>query len=675
MEDSQSDSQFDLDKDVKRHRSAHIPAGSDALNKIFPKDKSTIDNTNPNHKTNNDLFRIKSSSIFAYQEFDRFSSFCDNEEKLNDEVKNNQSEGNNKDEYNNCSTSFSVEINEESQHSANCLKRKSAIDVLPNLSQYLQFQNQVLEGGPNFDNTNGGTGVNFDEFVNNYINSDNRRRNTQKINRNYFNAFFDEKKNNQKNNQEQINNFENRKKSNSLIFFKGYNNYNNRMNLFNNNFCMNQPFNGNNIEDMKDKNEIVNNEIKNNNEQNDFYINMNEYNEVVRKKSNSLAVKANTMLGPAFQINFPYQQNNKYFPINSNNMPKSNKYNDLYLNKKSNIYSLCQDQSNCRNLQDQLEKNKNDVHYIKNFLDQIKPNLISIMTHQFGNYVIQKLLEILIYQENKALFTEIISLLDQNNSLYSISINNYGTRVIQKTLEKLIESGYTKIETEEINNCLKNLLSKHLYDLCKDKNGNHVYQKLLKVFSGEKEEINNFLYDYLADIAIDVALLQQGATIFSTAIELGSYNQKEKLCLKIIPNLDKLINNKYGNYSVQAFIKKLKNENKLIEPIYSYISKNIVDLSKQKFSSNVIDAFIMKEDEFSKLLINDIIKNNQIKDIIKDQYGNYVIQKAMSISDTETLNKIIEQIKPIIPELMLSNFGKKVVNKLMQQYSVVFQND
>ena len=675
MEDSQSDSQFDLDKDVKRHRSAHIPAGSDALNKIFPKDKSTIDNANLNHKTNNDLFRIKSSSIFAYQEIDRFSSFCDNEEKLNDEVKNNQSEGNNKDEYNNCSTSFSVEINEESQHSANCLKRKSAIDVLPNLTQYLQFQNQVLEGGPNFENTNGGTGVNFDEFVNNYINSDNRRRNTQKINRNYFNAFFNEKKNNQKNNQEQINNFENRKKSNSLIFFKGYNNYNNRMNLFNNNFCMNQPFNGNNIEDMKDKNEIVNNEIKNNNEQNDFYINMNEYNEVVRKKSNSLAVKANTMFGPAFQINFPYQQNNKYFPINSNNMPKSNKYNDLYLNKKSNIYSLCQDQSNCRNLQDQLEKNKNDVHYIKNFLDQIKPNLISIMTHQFGNYVIQKLLEILIYQENKALFTEIISLLDQNNSLYSISINNYGTRVIQKTLEKLIESGYTKIETEEINNCLKNLLSKHLYDLCKDKNGNHVYQKLLKVFSGEKEEINNFLYDYLADIAIDVALLQQGATIFSTAIELGSYNQKEKLCLKIIPNLDKLINNKYGNYSVQAFIKKLKNENKLIEPIYSYISKNIVDLSKQKFSSNVIDAFIMKEDEFSKLLINDIIKNNQIKDIIKDQYGNYVIQKAMSISDTETLNKIIEQIKPIIPELMLSNFGKKVVNKLMQQYSVVFQND
>ena len=79
----------------------------------------------------------------------------------------------------------------------------------------------------------------------------------------------------------------------------------------------------------------------------------------------------------------------------------------------------------------------------------------------------------------------------------------------------------------------------------------------------------------------------------------------------------------------------------------------------------------MKKDDFSKQIINDIIKNNQIKDMIKDQYSNYVIQKAMSISDSETLNKIIEQIKPIIPELLENNLGKKIVNKLMQQYNIV----
>ena len=673
MENSQQPYQFDLDKEIKRHKSVHIPAGSEALNKIYPLYNSDKNNISPNSKPNNDFFKIKSSSIFAYQEIDRFSSFCDNEEQINNEEKNFHSEGtNNKDEYNNCSTSLSVEKNEDNRN----IRTKSAIEVMPNISQYLNFQNPFFEVNQNLENTCKGNGVNFDEFMNNQLNAESKRRNTQKLNRNYFNAYFNEKFN-KKNNQEQINNFESRKKSNSLIYPKGFNNQYNNMNHYNNNFVMNKNYNGNKVEEIEDNNEMsMEKDLNKNNinEQNDFFININEFNGLVRKKSNSFAVKANTMFGQANQINFNFQQNNKFYPSNSKNISKSNKYlnnNDIYLNKKSNLYLICQDQSNCRNIQEQLELNKNDINYITNFLEQIKPHLISIMTHQFGNYVIQKLLEILIYQENKALFTAIISLLDQNNSLYAISINNYGTRVIQKTLEKLLESGYNKVETTEINNCLKHLISEHLYDLCKDKNGNHVYQKLLKVFYREKEENNNFLYVYLADIAVDVALLQQGATIFSTALNLGSYNQKEKICAKITQSLDKLINNKYGNYSVQAIINALKDEKKLIEPIYIYISNNIVNLSNQKYSSNVVDTFIMKKDQFSKQIINDIIKNNQIKDMIKDQFGNYVIQKAMSISDSDTLNKIIEQIKPIIPELLLSNLGKKIVNKLKQQYNVV----
>ena len=67
-----------------------------------------------------------------------------------------------------------------------------------------------------------------------------------------------------------------------------------------------------------------------------------------------------------------------------------------------------------------------------------------------------------------------------------------------------------------------------------------------------------------------------------------------------------------------------------------------------------------------------MIKNNQITEIIKDQFGNYVIQKAMSISDQETLDKIIDLIRPIIPDLLLSTLGKKVLNKISQQYNVNF---
>lgn len=675
MKNSQSN-QFDLDKEVKLNKNIYIPSNSNSLTKLINQEKDTI-NITPNKKQNEDLFKIESNSIFAYQELDMFSSFCDNEDKNN--IRNYETNAN-KDGINNCNTPFSIEINKDNCYSNNfnMNKRNSDNEVLPNFSQYLNYQNQVLNGFQNFENGgNIGTGSNnipFDEFVNNQINIDNRRRNTEKLNRNFINSIFEQNINQtQINNQEQFNNFEN---------FENRNKSNSEVNQFDNNFFIYPPFNGNNnVIDIRNINYVKNISKENRlnlNEQSDYLLPKQEYKDFSRKKSNSLGLKNNnTIFEKNNPINFPYKQNNNkstFFPAYNKNNPKNHKHsshnNDLYMQKKSNIFFICQDQSNCRNLQDRLEQNKNDVLFIQNFFEQIKPNLINLITHQFGNYVIQKFLEILIYQENKILFTEVISALYQNNSLYEISINNYGTRVIQKTLEKLIEIGYAKIETVTINNCIKNLISEHLYDLCRDKNGNHVYQKLLKVFHSEKEETNNFLYDYLADIAVDVALLQQGATIFATAISLGSYNQKEKICSKVIKSLDKLIINKYGNYSVQAIINSLKNENSIIEPIYLYITSNIVELSKNKFSSNVVDTFIMKKDFFSKLLINDMIKNNQITDIIKDQYGNYVIQKAMSISDEETLNKIIEQIKPIIPELLLSSHGKKVINKISQQYNV-----
>ena len=102
------------------------------------------------------------------------------------------------------------------------------------------------------------------------------------------------------------------------------------------------------------------------------------------------------------------------------------------------------------------------------------------------------------------------------------------------------------------------------------------------------------------------------------------------------------------------------------------IYNNILELSKEKFSSNVIDKFIIKDYEKSNKLIKSIIKKNIIKDIIVDQYGNYVVQKALIISEKDVCSKIIEQIKPIIGELQKTNIGKKIYEKLSQNYKEYF---
>ena len=123
---------------------------------------------------------------------------------------------------------------------------------------------------------------------------------------------------------------------------------------------------------------------------------------------------------------------------------------------------------------------------------------------------------------------------------------------------------------------------------------------------------------------------------------------------------------KYGNYTVRTVF-KLYNE-KVNEKLFKYIDDNIFRLSKAKFSSNVIDKCILKNSEKSHKLIDNMIKKNIIKDMIVDKFGNYVVQKAMSISDRNTCEKIAEQIKTKLGELQKTNIGKKLYEKSIQNH-------
>jgi hypothetical protein len=353
-------------------------------------------------------------------------------------------------------------------------------------------------------------------------------------------------------------------------------------------------------------------------------------------------------------------------PLNSNfKIIGTEKHFDKGKIKEEDPNYFLKDQLYCRQIQNKLEKNVNNIKYTEEFYEIIKPYLIEIIEHQFGNYVIQKFFDILLAQGNKVIFEDIFVEID--DKLFSLCVHNYGTRVIQKTLQKLDKGNYSKIETEKLNSIFKSLIEKHLYQLCCDKNGNHVYQKLLRVFPKER---NQFLYDSLIKISISVSIIQQGATLLQTAFDFSTQEQQEKLCNVIIEKIGDLINDKYGNYTIQTIFKLYNDE--INDKIYDYIDKNILKLSKEKFSSNVIDKCIIKDYNKSNKLIESIIHKNIIKDIIVDQYGNYVVQKALNISDKDICIKIMSQIKPILGELQKTNIGKKVYDKLNQNYKEYF---
>ena len=383
--------------------------------------------------------------------------------------------------------------------------------------------------------------------------------------------------------------------------------------------------------------------------------------------NNNIYLQNNNMI-PNFICNNPYmgKRNSQMLPINKLNINNFLQVISEQTNHNEKALKYYEEKSNCKQMEDNLEANKNNKIYFINFYNEIKFSIVHIINHQYGNYLMQKFFEILLYQENIQIFNEIFNIIREH--LFEISIDNYGTRVIQKLLEMLQDVTYN-YQTFEFIYALKYLVNNYLYELCNDKNGNHVFLKILKIIPKEK---NGFLYNKLIEIIIDVSLLQQGVTILQTALEYATLEQKEAICNRIIENISKLINDKYGNYTIQTII--LLNEEKLNVKIFKYITENVLELSKQKFSSNVIDKFIITNNNFSKKLISDILNKNLIKELIFDKYGNYVIQKAIHVSenDTEIFNEISKQIKPLINELKNNQIGKKIYDKIVKHYGDSF---
>ena len=218
------------------------------------------------------------------------------------------------------------------------------------------------------------------------------------------------------------------------------------------------------------------------------------------------------------------------------------------------------------------------------------------MNDPFGNYLIQKMIEKL----NPENLKDIIRIV--NNNFLLLAKNPQGTRVIQKLFEFCSCEEFTD-----------KMLS-HTLDLLKDNNGYHIVLKFTSNCQ-RSEEIGEIIEKYILDIAknkFGCCAIQKFLQIFPN----------ERIIKKIIQNTSDLIVNIYGNYVIQ-FIISMNNQGFNFEIVEKF-KDNICYLSKQKFSSNVIErCFDHCKDSVKNILINYICEEKIVEELLMDMYGNY----------------------------------------------------
>ena len=189
-----------------------------------------------------------------------------------------------------------------------------------------------------------------------------------------------------------------------------------------------------------------------------------------------------------------------------------------------------------------------------------------------------------------------------------------------------------------------------------------MFEKILSSFNYEKYliHISNFILDnfvFLVQNSNGLCIVKKEIIIEYKRKNGNNFKRLKKL---LIENSLILIENPFGNYALQIAVDNWELED--LKEIISSIKGKYLILSIQKYSSNVIERFINKSEEFLYNYIMEISKDDKsIGLLMKNNYGNYVIQTALKASKN---NKNIQNILiNIINKNLLFLNDKKLINK------------
>lgn len=157
---------------------------------------------------------------------------------------------------------------------------------------------------------------------------------------------------------------------------------------------------------------------------------------------------------------------------------------------------------------------------------------------------------------------------------------------------------------------------------------------------------------------------RHGCCVLQRCIDHASGHQKAQLISQITANAFALVQDPFGNYVLQYIIDLA--EPAFTDPLCYSFQGSIPTLSKQKFSSNVIEKCLRgAQPSVARMMIEEMLNANELEKMLSDSFANYVVQTALEYADPETKTKLVDAIRPILPSIRQTPYGRRIQNKIM----------
>jgi len=325
------------------------------------------------------------------------------------------------------------------------------------------------------------------------------------------------------------------------------------------------------------------------------------------------------------------------------------------------IEESCKEQTASRFLQMTLkEKDSQEVALI---FDAMLPHVHKLATDQFGNFVVQ----ILLQQCTDAHREELAERL--RTEAVDLSNDKFGCRVVQKALEVMTPELQHKVVADIKNNVVMCIKSMH---------GNHVIQACVKEMVVESLD---WVVEVVEEEAEFICSHMYGCRVVQRLCERCEKYQLAGLLGKATGLVSKLARDQHGNYVVQCLLNHGRVEDK--RNIIQAIQANIMDYAQNKCSSNVVercmeiaaegpDAAELEGDRqaFLRALIGRPgDSQSPLRLLMGDKFGNFIVQRMIKHSRGEDRELLRKELEAQEPTLRNSQSGRHILTSMQKEFA------
>mmetsp|Transcript_8113 Transcript_8113/g.17549 ORF Transcript_8113/g.17549 Transcript_8113/m.17549 type:complete len:884 (+) Transcript_8113:377-3028(+) len=305
-----------------------------------------------------------------------------------------------------------------------------------------------------------------------------------------------------------------------------------------------------------------------------------------------------------------------------------------------NVRRLSRDQVGCRLLQQALDEEGPMAATM--ILEEGLSFWGEAMVDPFGNYLFQKILEKITPEERVVLVRSV------SVRLVNASLNLHGTRSVQKVVELCAADEPTMAAKGQMDppetsaSILTRALTPAAARLCIDSHGNHVIQRILLKLP---QHHSHFVFEAVATSVGDVARHRHGCCVIQRCLDSPPSEARSHLVDRIVEKALELMQDAYGNYVVQYVLDVCGDKD--VHVVCDRVVGRVNSLAVQKFSSNVVEKCLERcTDKMREQYLDELSDPDRIRELMMDPFGNYVIQRALSVATHSQATRLVDAIKP-----------------------------